>query len=66
MVGVVVQEVSGWRGAQGQPAPPGVTHTGDTLVKELSTKFQFSHVGTLVRKVDYRWELWLIKILECG
>ena len=32
MVGVVVQEVPGWRGAQGQPAPPGVSHTGDTAL----------------------------------
>ena len=36
MVGVVVQEVPGWRGAQGQPAPPGVTHTGDTALTSTS------------------------------
>ena len=27
-----MQEVPGWRGAQGQPAPPGVTHTGDSAL----------------------------------
>ena len=36
MVGVVVQEVPGWRGAQGQPAPPGVTHTGDSAITSTS------------------------------
>ena len=32
VVGVVVQEVPGWRGTQGQRAPPGVSHTGDTPI----------------------------------
>ena len=40
MVGVVVQEVPGWRGAQGQPAPPGVTHTGDTALTSTSTSLR--------------------------
>ena len=38
MVGVVVQEVPGWRGAQGQPAPPGVSHTGDTALTSTSLR----------------------------
>ena len=38
MVGVVLQEVPGWRGAQGQPAPPGVTHTGDPAITITSLR----------------------------
>ena len=40
VVGVVVQEVPGWRGAQGQPAPPGVSHTGDTALTSTSTSLR--------------------------
>ena len=38
VVGVVVQEVPGWRGTQGQRAPPGVTHTGDTPITSTSLR----------------------------
>ena len=53
VVGVVVQEVPGWGRAQGQPAPPGVSHTGDILVIELSTKFpdSFHKLGQLSVKL---------------